>query len=49
MVCIVMWSSLVGLLCYLGTLCGCGGFGDCNTCTVVCVACEDGESLRVRG
>ena len=39
-----LWSSLLSLCCYLGTLCGCG---DCDECTVVCVPCVFAD--RVRG
>ena len=43
----VMWSYLVCLLGCRGTLCGCGGYCNCDACTVVCVACVYAE--RVRG
>ena len=38
-VCVVLWYSLVCLWDCRGTLCcGCGCCGDCDACTVVCVA-----------
>ena len=43
--CVVMWLSLVCLWCCLGTLCGYSGCGECDACTVVCVACEYGERV----
>ena len=46
---VVMRSHLVCLLCCLGTLCGCGGYGDCDVNTVVCFACEYGERVWVKG
>ena len=36
---VVMWSSLV----CRDTLCGCGGWYDCDACTVACVACVYAE------
>ena len=43
--CVVVWSFLVCLRDCLRTLCRCGGGGDCDVCTVVCVACVHAERV----
>ena len=40
---VVIWSSLVCLWSCRGTLCGWGGYCDCDACTVVYVACVFAE------